>query len=327
MLEILSRIINRFPKETVWVFSYGSAIRNQKQKKMIDLIFVVKNAMKWHQQNILLNKSHYSITNSMFGSKFLTYLQNSAAGVFFKTHIPIEDKIVKYGVVEESRLVADLYKWDYLYLAGRLHKPIVNVDPPDTDIRLKNAYEKNLSSALRCSLLLLPEKFTDQMLFQTITSLSYKGDFRMYFAEDVNKINNIVGKQKSEFKILYKDLITNQFKPYLHANNDLTHFEQDTRDDVIFAHLNQLPSHLAYLLHKEFIRKFRKMYDQEESFSLMAKWPELPVYINKCLRRIVLISSAKQSLKGLFTTGIINSLLYSLRKLGKGIDSQFNVKT
>ncbi|XP_065324005.1 phosphatidate cytidylyltransferase, mitochondrial-like isoform X2 [Gordionus sp. m RMFG-2023] len=296
MLEILSRIINRFPKETVWVFSYGSAIRNQKQKKMIDLIFVVKNAMKWHQQNILLNKSHYSITNSMFGSKFLTYLQNSAAGVFFKTHIPIEDKIV-------------------------------NVDPPDTDIRLKNAYEKNLSSALRCSLLLLPEKFTDQMLFQTITSLSYKGDFRMYFAEDVNKINNIVGKQKSEFKILYKDLITNQFKPYLHANNDLTHFEQDTRDDVIFAHLNQLPSHLAYLLHKEFIRKFRKMYDQEESFSLMAKWPELPVYINKCLRRIVLISSAKQSLKGLFTTGIINSLLYSLRKLGKGIDSQFNVKT
>jgi translocator assembly and maintenance protein 41 len=89
---------------------------------------------------------------------------------------------------------------------------------------IMDANETNLCNALRASLLMLPERFPEQDLWHTITSLSYlgtlvlttpqtdtgvigtyiQGDFRMTFGENPNKIRNIVTPENTErFRALY----------------------------------------------------------------------------------------------------------------------------
>jgi translocator assembly and maintenance protein 41 len=82
--------------------------------------------------------------------------------------------MIKYGVVSIDRMCKDLLNWETLYLAGRMHKP-VKILKDDPRVRL--AQQVNLASALRTALLLLPKDFTEEKLYTTISSISYKGNF------------------------------------------------------------------------------------------------------------------------------------------------------
>ncbi|KAG5519822.1 hypothetical protein PMAC_000095 [Pneumocystis sp. 'macacae'] len=111
---------------------------------------------------------------------------------------------IKYGVVTIDDLCQELNEWNTLYLSGRMHKPIkILRDEP----RVKIAYNKNLISALRVAMLLLPEKFSEHELYSTISKISYTGDPRMKFAENPYKIEAIVNTQIHEFHQLYFPLI------------------------------------------------------------------------------------------------------------------------
>ena len=67
----------------------------------------------------------------------------------------------------------DLLNWETLYLAGRMHKPVkILID----DARVRLAQQVNLASALRTAILLLPKDFTEEKLYLTISSISYKGN-------------------------------------------------------------------------------------------------------------------------------------------------------
>ena len=46
------------------------------------------------------------------------------AGVYFNPMVPWGGRLIKYGVVEASRAQRDLEHWTDLYVSGRLHKPV-----------------------------------------------------------------------------------------------------------------------------------------------------------------------------------------------------------
>jgi hypothetical protein len=67
--------------------------------------------------------------------------------------------VIKYGVVGADVLLRDLRGWDTLYIAGRLHKPVLHLA---RDAELAAAAEANLAAALAAGLLLLPARFSTE---------------------------------------------------------------------------------------------------------------------------------------------------------------------
>jgi translocator assembly and maintenance protein 41 len=64
---------------------------------------------------------------------------------------------IKYGVVGMETLLRDLWTWDTLQVAGRLHKPVRHII---RDPAVMTAINANLEYALAASLLTLPRSFT-----------------------------------------------------------------------------------------------------------------------------------------------------------------------
>ena len=73
-------------------------------------------------------------------------------------HISVQD--VKYGTVSTSALIRDLWTWDSMFMAGRLHKPVLYLAE---DALINEAMSANLDSALAAALLFLPARFTSQV--------------------------------------------------------------------------------------------------------------------------------------------------------------------
>lgn len=225
----LRGILRQFPPIT-YAFAYGSGVFPQSsataslttasphpnppeailkwQKgggKMVDFILTPRYSQHFHSLNLREHRDHYSFLGSL-GSAVVSHVQDGyGAGVYFNPYITVNGTMIKYGVVNFDTLLRDLTDWDTLYLAGRLHKPckILHEEP---NIRLAN--QRNLLSAVRCALLLLPPAFTEKELYSTIAGLSYQGDPRMHYgSENPNKIDNIVTHQIRNFRLLYHDLI------------------------------------------------------------------------------------------------------------------------
>jgi translocator assembly and maintenance protein 41 len=174
--------------------------------KMIDFIIATRFTQHFHSLNLARHKNHYSFLGYL-GSGLVSRVQDRyGAGVYFNPYIDVNGTMIKYGVVNLQTLQSDLTNWDTLYLAGRLQKP-VKILFEEPNIRVAN--QRNLLSAVRCSLLLLPPTFTEKKLYSTIAGLSYQGDPRMdYGSENPKKIDNIVTHQIRNFRLLYHDLIT-----------------------------------------------------------------------------------------------------------------------
>ncbi|CDJ61832.1 hypothetical protein, conserved [Eimeria maxima] len=101
--------------------------------------------------------------------------------------------------------------WPHMYMAGRMQKPVSISWWGDTAERRKefdDALETNRRNALRLALLLLPEEVTLECLLKEIVSLSYRGDFRVLFAEDPNKAKAIVNGQGDALCSIYLPLLS-----------------------------------------------------------------------------------------------------------------------
>lgn len=197
--EDVQELLESFPP-VEFAFAYGSGVVEQGGYKyavsdpsklpMLDLILVVDNSEEWHASNKQLNASHYTSLIPI-GPKYIAQFQERIpANLWFNAYIPMKSKkfagrLMKYGVVSKHHVLDDLNTWNSLYTAGRLQKPVHVLK---ANIEIEAAMQSNLESAVRTSLLMLPDKFQEVDLYLSIASLSYVGDPRMYLGENPKKV-------------------------------------------------------------------------------------------------------------------------------------------
>lgn len=210
----LNLILSHFQAPIDFAFGYGSGVFKQNgydnlkgsNKPQIDLIFGVKDPLKFHKINMCQNPDHYS-SLKWCGSSVISYFQDIGAGIYFNPFVDIAGREVKYGVVSLERIVQDLCTWDSFYLAGRLQKPVKILK--DNNI-IKYWNQLNLKSAATVAKYLLhndntvKSRLDEFKFYQRIAGLSYIGDIRYTLGgENPNKVNNIVEKNFHNFQKYY----------------------------------------------------------------------------------------------------------------------------
>ncbi|XP_048735380.1 phosphatidate cytidylyltransferase, mitochondrial-like [Ostrea edulis] len=329
-LDHYEAVLEKFPGGIQMAFAYGSGVFKQMgqsdaqiQRNMIDLIFVVDDSYRWHQQNIKQNRKHYSFLKYLGAKQVAKIQEKYGAAVYFNTKVQCAGREIKYGVISTKQVIIDLLDWSTLYVSGRMHKPIRILIPP-TKVELCSAIQINLENAVHAALLLLPETFTEEELYQQIAALSYDGDFRMKFGEDKNKISNIVTPNMAYFRKLYEQILLKD--EHVKWNMKQGILEQYPNHVSQFHHLNLLPKTVQLNLLSCMHRRPGKYPDLEEIIRQLAFDSNCADYVRKGIAEIVRSSSIGQSLKSIYTAGLVKSVLYSSRKVQKMVDSKKNEK-
>lgn len=319
------RILNRFPANVSMCFAYGSGVKDQigydkaKKNSLIDLIFCVDNSFRWHADNLDKNTDDYSAMRAV-GSRWIArYQEDLAARLYFNTLVPIPEEgvMVKYGVIATKHLIEDVLDWRDLYVAGRLHKPVEIIKPPN-NVKIENAMDNNLKSAVHAALLLLPKNFTEYEFYYTIANLSYMGDFRMTFGENKEKVRNIVRPQLPGFRELYAPTMK-LFRDNVSFPTAIKHeiaCEQDNSPIAKLYHLNSLPRWPIRYICRDWNRGRYKQ-DTEDVLRAVAYSSVCQETVQRSLNAIVFQSSVKQSIKNIPSAGIAKSLRYSWAKIQK----------
>ncbi|KAJ1895375.1 Mitochondrial translocator assembly and maintenance protein 41 [Kickxella alabastrina] len=313
----LQNVLKQFNAPIRYAFAYGSGVYKQSgygsSKPMVDLIFAVSHPDHWHALNLTQNRSHYSFMGSL-GSHAVTFVQERiGAGVYYNPFIEINGVMVKYGVVSMDTLSSDLLNWDSLYLAGRMHKPTLTLR---RDPLMRISKQVNLTHAVRAALLMLPKNFSSTDLFQTITSLSFRGDFRMRVGgENPQKVRNIVDVQMPLFKSRYKSII--EGLPNLEYIGDDV-LQQDMGPVARAAMLRKMPNNF----YDQLVRLGRKAGNRlPPGLGAEAANSERLVGMEgirdisaQAIERIVARPAFTQSAKGILTSGVMKSISYMRAK-------------
>lgn len=341
LLELVRR---HFPLDDMcFAFAYGSGVKPQTGKKaddvLIDLVFVVRDSARWHATNLAANRDHYSFLLQVGGAKAISsYQEKIGAKILFNTLITLKSgDRVKYGVISQRDFLDDLQNWPFLYVAGRLHKP-VTVLLGETDEGINAAMHENRISALRTALLLSASKqrtVTDLQLLHTIARLSYDGDIRTWFAEDKKKVENIVTGNLVQFRELYMPYFVSKqqsFSRHYSAVRDGENY-RIVRESNDTDYLRCFYSEVGFLptaLRERVIRKAGNsllksstMPNESADCTCSEQLEAMTVHISKALKDIVFQSSWRQTAKGL-SVGLTKSVLYGGRKVYKGIKSMIS---
>ncbi|KZO97017.1 Mmp37-domain-containing protein [Calocera viscosa TUFC12733] len=322
----LNSIVSSFNAPIRYAFAYGSGVFSQtgddtgQPKPMMDFIFAVSHPAHWHSINMAQNPSHYPLQARALGSSFVSHVQRQyGAGVWYCTYIPIQGELIKYGVVSMDTLCQDLLEWDTLYVSGRMHKPIRIVKD---DARVRLTQQVNLVSAVRASLLMLSEEFSEHDLWSTIAGLSYSGDPRMSLpGENPHKVRNIVSAQHQQFHELYVRLIRGI--PGVHWREGSGTIKQDASAKHRASLLRKLPQVPRDLMRQRFAHLISPTQPDESDSDENAFWmkvadeKDLPTRLSMELSTIIRGPALSQSLKGLVTAGPVKSTRYALAKMQK----------
>lgn len=192
--------------EAVGIYGYGSGVFKQathdvkKVTPQTDIIFIVDDIKNWHQENMRENQQDYSLMgrihfnrnniHKLKGLNHITYLSNIYENGYY----------FKYGVIEIEDFLRGLGTWDSIFVAGRFHKPVLEIKSTD-EIRENINYNRKCALMIACLFCDSVTNITE--IYRRISSLSYAGDARMMFAENPNKVNNIVTGSFDQFVLTY----------------------------------------------------------------------------------------------------------------------------
>ena len=341
--------MNNFPGGVDYAFGYGSGVLRQQPPSamstqrqddvvdpgMIDVILAIDDPRAWHGSNLRRHSDHYSLMARLGGPCFVTWLQREfGAELYFHPFVNMDVDVdgapvgrqIKYGVVTTDALIRDLARWDYLYLAGRMHKPIVPIERAaachDRADEVEDVQRTNLLAAVSASLLLQDgddaasstQSLPIGRLYNTIASLSYTGDFRMQTgAEDPNKVQKLVETpgMSELWDAKYSDTLGNMKSKGLLSVADAdgkNHLECNLFDESMRRCLVQyLPPKLR--IHSD---TFAGNTDDRDSIRLGS------LALRRELANIVAPAARSQGAKGFFTAGLSKSLSYAMAKFAKG---------
>ncbi|PWY87108.1 mitochondrial matrix Mmp37 [Aspergillus sclerotioniger CBS 115572] len=195
----LQKILSHFPTPIDYAIAYGSNIFPQSQSqsphtsnipKMTDLIISVPSTQTFHTHNLSTNPTHYPPLISTLGPTLISKLNDTlGAGISYTPYITINNTSLKYGIINTPSLIHDLLHWESMYLAGRFHKPILVIKDHEG---VEEARKRNLESAVKVALLILPGTFTERMFYGVVVGLSYSGDVRIVLGgEGRGKVDGI----------------------------------------------------------------------------------------------------------------------------------------
>ncbi|XP_046881190.1 phosphatidate cytidylyltransferase, mitochondrial isoform X1 [Hypomesus transpacificus] len=314
------RVLSQFPQDISLAFAYGSGVfkqagtpEGQMGKNMLDFVFAVDDPVTWHTMNLMQNRKHYSILKFLGPRKISTIQNDHGAAVYYNTLVPVDGRIIKYGVISTESLIDDLLHWKTLYIAGRLHKPVQMVLQGD-DGKLRAALVGNLKSAATASFLMLPESCSEDDLFLQIAGLSYAGDFRMVIGEDKAKVANIVKDNSQHFRTLYNNILLEC--PQVVYKPQQGKLEVDKSPEGQFVQLMALPRTLQQRITR-LVDPPGKNRDVEEILLQVAQDPDCGSVVHQAISSIVKYASITQSAKGVVTAGLLKSVSYSSKKLLK----------
>ncbi|KAK6457937.1 mitochondrial matrix Mmp37-domain-containing protein [Scheffersomyces xylosifermentans] len=270
----------------------------------IDFIHIVDDNHEFHRLNLKQNRDHYSIKST----SLIKFIQGKN-GIYFNPFITVKNKLIKYGIISVNSGILDLIEWTSLYFAGRLQKPVNFVK--DDDIRIKFLNQYNLKNAMTVAILLLESNvFNERQLYEQITKLSYLGDFRMYIGgENPNKVQNIVDSQLAQFKKLYDPIL----QYFIHRNYlIITDNNEEIRTLKKNLNVNNRIN-LISTLPLQFRKRLYSMY-QDKSIKDIVRDQHLAQNIIKIVSRTIQISSVRQAIMGIFSSGLIKSIKYAFAK-------------
>ncbi|CAH8460682.1 unnamed protein product [Schistosoma turkestanicum] len=350
-LKRFTNTLNTDGTNYVASFAYGSVVFPQKDRtssnSLIDLVIIVRNPVEWHLKNISENPSHYNSLFRNFAEKYqassLNMFLSRIPGpkVYYNPFIEWSDPLdntklsFKYGVVALDSLLTDLCNWSHLYLAGRLHKPVLWVpirsnlsSSQGYDEKLHASQSKNLLASLSYAVLLnYPTNFplNEYDLFYAISSISYNGDWRMIIGEDREKIRRLVSGESrlSEFRSLYTNTFNSlqqcgfSLKPSSNSNlgNELHWFKPSKNEsENIFELLKNIPDHVCLLSAQEVCNDNP---NDARTFLSSLSHTDRNQRLQNSVSNIVRRSSLYQTGLGLISAGPKRSLRYAFAKLNK----------
>lgn len=341
-LLLQSIIRSAFPKNygLILAFGYGSVAVPQHgrsaKNSQLDFILVVNDPLVWHTENYSLNPNHYSGLARSFNAAPLKKAVSKwpRPAVFYNPLITWHDQskqfpsqVFKYGVVSYRHLMQDLLTWSDLYVAGRLHKPVAFVPGFEGPADFRSALAANLRSALAFSLLehdLSVHK--EDSLYHSLATISYRGDWRLYFGEDKRKIERIITGEPRRlgFRELYLPLLTSA--PFAE------HFDvavpADLKEDICInpkRRSTESVEQLLNILPAEFCQLAAggKGGESSEARYRLAEMPSVARIerLRSAAASIVRLASYRQTVLGVFSAGLSRSFVYSLAKFRKMLAS------
>ena len=355
---------------------------------VVDVILVVDNAYLFHKQNVTQNPHHYwmpptwirqgllgSLSSSSWqppnddhsatvdAARWLTYWHrgpsngnnNNNNSIWSRGDPRVYFNLapgLKYGIVQWEDWVDDLCNWRYLYIAGRMHKPILPLDLPPCTIAeqqqqrsvrnhmIQQYQQVNWSAALAAAFWLRLSSttsssslsFSEVDLYHTLAGLSYQGDYRMQVgAEDPYKLDKLVQApgQLARFGQIYRPLLqtwTGGTTSLPHNDSLLPMEISKTQTNSNGNNVDHEPWTLTW--HSNVLDT--SITDDNRNYTVGFLADHLPRSIqasmhkhqwnlSNVLDQRVAQSARSQSLKGLVTAGPTQAFRYALRKLNKGI--------